>query len=42
VIPRLPRSVLAAAVALCVLYVLETLVPFAGAGVHDWIRDWGG
>ena len=41
VIPRLPRSLVAAVAALVALYVVETLVPFAGAGVHDWVRDWG-
>jgi diguanylate cyclase (GGDEF)-like protein/PAS domain S-box-containing protein len=41
VIPRLPRAVIAAVVTLAALYVFETLVPFAGDGVHDAVRDWG-
>jgi diguanylate cyclase (GGDEF)-like protein/PAS domain S-box-containing protein len=41
VIPRLPRALVAAVVAACALYVLETIWPFAGDGVHDWVRDWG-
>jgi diguanylate cyclase (GGDEF)-like protein/PAS domain S-box-containing protein len=41
VIPRLPRALVAAVVAVCVVYVVETIWPFAGDGVHDWVRDWG-
>jgi diguanylate cyclase (GGDEF)-like protein/PAS domain S-box-containing protein len=40
-IPRLPRVVTGAAVAVVVLYVLQTAVPFADGALYDAVQDWG-